>query len=65
MKWNQVLHWSWESKLPLECAKHFLRMRSAVDDAKTPEQRFWSNWSSWEEVDGKKGGDRRVKKLNV
>ncbi|XP_073747070.1 oncostatin-M-specific receptor subunit beta isoform X2 [Callorhinus ursinus] len=50
VKWNQVLHWSWESKLPLECAKHFIRMRSAVDDAKTPEQSFWSNWSSWEEV---------------
>ncbi|CAK7303244.1 Oncostatin-M-specific receptor subunit beta [Vulpes lagopus] len=51
VKGNQVLHWSWESKLPLECAKHFIRMRSAVDDATTPEQRFWSNWSSWEEVD--------------
>ncbi|XP_064452843.1 oncostatin-M-specific receptor subunit beta isoform X5 [Mirounga angustirostris] len=51
VKWNQVLHWSWESKLPLECARHFIRMRSAEDDAKTPEQSFWSNWSSWEEVD--------------
>ncbi|XP_047587214.1 oncostatin-M-specific receptor subunit beta [Lutra lutra] len=51
VKWNQVLHWSWESKLPLECAKHFIRMRSAVDTAKTPGPRVWSSWSSWEEAD--------------
>ncbi|XP_044088452.1 oncostatin-M-specific receptor subunit beta [Neovison vison] len=51
VKWNQVLHWSWESKLPLECAKHFIRMRSAVDAAKTPGPRVWSSWSSWEEAD--------------
>ncbi|XP_032193451.1 oncostatin-M-specific receptor subunit beta isoform X2 [Mustela erminea] len=51
VKWNQVLHWSWESMLPLECAKHFIRMRSAVDAAKTPGPRVWSSWSSWEEAD--------------
>ncbi|XP_031991968.1 oncostatin-M-specific receptor subunit beta isoform X2 [Hylobates moloch] len=50
VKWNQVLHWSWESKLPLECATHFVRIKSLVDDAKFPEPNFWSNWSSWEEV---------------
>ncbi|XP_037654745.1 oncostatin-M-specific receptor subunit beta isoform X2 [Choloepus didactylus] len=51
VKWNQVLHWSWESELPLECATHFVRIRSVVGDIKFPELRFWSNWSSWEEVD--------------
>ncbi|XP_046929819.1 oncostatin-M-specific receptor subunit beta isoform X3 [Lynx rufus] len=51
VKRNQVLRWSWESKLPLECAKHSVRMRGAVDDAQVPELRFWSNWTSWEEVD--------------
>uniref|UniRef100_G1S2U3 Oncostatin-M-specific receptor subunit beta n=1 Tax=Nomascus leucogenys TaxID=61853 RepID=G1S2U3_NOMLE len=50
VKWNQVLHWSWESELPLECATHFVRIKSLVDDAKFPEPNFWSNWSSWEEV---------------
>ncbi|XP_023481487.2 oncostatin-M-specific receptor subunit beta isoform X3 [Equus caballus] len=50
VKWNQVLHWSWESELPLECATHFVRIRSRVDDARVPEPRFWSNWSSWKEV---------------
>ncbi|XP_019592870.2 oncostatin-M-specific receptor subunit beta isoform X1 [Rhinolophus sinicus] len=52
--WNQVLHWSWESKLPLECVTHFVRIRSRVDDASIPELRSWSNWSSWEEVDAQK-----------
>ncbi|XP_004449946.1 oncostatin-M-specific receptor subunit beta isoform X1 [Dasypus novemcinctus] len=51
VKGNQVLHWSWASELPLECAKHSVRIRSVVDDAKFPESRFWSNWSSWEEID--------------
>ncbi|XP_077619595.1 oncostatin-M-specific receptor subunit beta [Crocuta crocuta] len=51
VKWNQVLRWSWESKLPLECAKHFVRMRSVVDDAQIPEPKFWGDWTSWEEVD--------------
>ncbi|XP_076973150.1 oncostatin-M-specific receptor subunit beta isoform X3 [Tamandua tetradactyla] len=51
VKWNQVLHWSWESELPLECATHFVRIRSVVHDTKFPEPLFWSNWSSWEEVD--------------
>ncbi|XP_055102155.1 oncostatin-M-specific receptor subunit beta isoform X1 [Symphalangus syndactylus] len=50
VKRNQVLHWSWESELPLECATHFVRIKSLVDDAKFPEPNFWSNWSSWEEV---------------
>ncbi|XP_033035313.1 oncostatin-M-specific receptor subunit beta isoform X3 [Trachypithecus francoisi] len=50
VKWNQVLHWSWESELPLECATHFVRMKSVMDDASFPEPNFWSNWSSWEEV---------------
>ncbi|XP_059948806.1 oncostatin-M-specific receptor subunit beta isoform X1 [Mesoplodon densirostris] len=51
VKWNQVLHWSWESELPLECAAHFIRMRSMVDDARIPKPGIWSNWSSWEEAD--------------
>ncbi|TKC50345.1 hypothetical protein EI555_002006 [Monodon monoceros] len=53
VKRNQVLHWSWESELPLECAAHFIRMRSMVDDARIPKPGFWSNWSSWEEADDK------------
>uniref|UniRef100_A0A8D1T2I9 Oncostatin-M-specific receptor subunit beta n=2 Tax=Sus scrofa TaxID=9823 RepID=A0A8D1T2I9_PIG len=51
VKGNQVLRWSWESKLPLECATHFVRVRSMVDDARIPEPKFWSNWSRWEEAD--------------
>ncbi|XP_067586663.1 oncostatin-M-specific receptor subunit beta isoform X2 [Pseudorca crassidens] len=51
VKRDQVLHWSWESELPLECAAHFIRMRSMVDDARIPKPGFWSNWSSWEEAD--------------
>ncbi|KAM5257770.1 oncostatin-M-specific receptor subunit beta isoform 2-T6 [Hipposideros larvatus] len=54
VKWDQVLHWSWESELPLECATHFVRIRSMVDDASIPELGLWSNWSSWEEVDVQK-----------
>ncbi|XP_008064709.1 oncostatin-M-specific receptor subunit beta [Carlito syrichta] len=50
VKWKQVLHWSWESDLPLECATHFVRMKSLVDDANFSELNFWSNWSSWKEV---------------
>nr|KAF6490474.1 oncostatin M receptor [Molossus molossus] len=41
---SQVLNWTWGSELPLECAAHFARVRSKVDDAKL---RFWSSWSSW------------------
>ncbi|XP_032134799.1 oncostatin-M-specific receptor subunit beta isoform X1 [Sapajus apella] len=62
VKWNQVLHWSWESELPLECATHFVRIKSAVDDARFHEPNFWSNWSSWEEVNGKETGTERLKK---
>lgn len=51
VKRNQVLHWSWESELPLECAIHFVRMRTMVDDARIPAPRLWSNWSSWEKAD--------------
>ncbi|KAM6222517.1 oncostatin-M-specific receptor subunit beta [Rhynchocyon petersi] len=51
VKGNQLLHWSWQSELPLECATHFVRVRSMVDDARFPEPRSWSNWSSWEGVD--------------
>lgn len=51
VKWDQVLQWNWESELPLECATHFVRVRSMVDDARVPEPRFWSSWTSWEEVD--------------
>ncbi|XP_014637083.1 PREDICTED: oncostatin-M-specific receptor subunit beta isoform X2 [Ceratotherium simum simum] len=51
VKWKQVLHWNWESELPLECATHFVRIRSMVDNARIPEPRSWSSWSSWEEVD--------------
>ncbi|XP_010998904.1 oncostatin-M-specific receptor subunit beta isoform X1 [Camelus dromedarius] len=54
VKRDPVLHWSWKSELPLECATHFVRMRSRVDDAKIPEPRFWSNWSSWKEADAQK-----------
>ncbi|KAM5168066.1 LOW QUALITY PROTEIN: oncostatin-M-specific receptor subunit beta [Callospermophilus lateralis] len=50
VKRDQVLHWSWESELPLECATHFVRIQSMVDDAKFPKLSIWSNWSSWEEV---------------
>ncbi|XP_012504960.1 PREDICTED: oncostatin-M-specific receptor subunit beta [Propithecus coquereli] len=50
VKWNETVHWSWESKLPLECAAHFVRIRSVVDDAKFPELNFWSSWSSWQAV---------------
>ncbi|XP_045421726.1 oncostatin-M-specific receptor subunit beta isoform X1 [Lemur catta] len=50
VKWNETVHWSWESELPLECAAHFVRIRSVVDDAKVPEPNFWSSWSSWQEV---------------
>ncbi|XP_004848645.1 oncostatin-M-specific receptor subunit beta isoform X3 [Heterocephalus glaber] len=50
VKRNQVLQWSWESELPLECATHFVRMKSTVDDARFPELSFSSNWSPWEEV---------------
>ncbi|XP_006889640.1 PREDICTED: oncostatin-M-specific receptor subunit beta-like [Elephantulus edwardii] len=48
VKGTQVLHWSWESELPLECATHFVRIRSLVGDAKFPGSRAWSNWTSWE-----------------
>ncbi|XP_049718669.1 oncostatin-M-specific receptor subunit beta isoform X1 [Elephas maximus indicus] len=51
VKENQVLQWSWESELPLECATHFVRIRSVMDDARFPKPRSWSKWSSWEEVD--------------
>ncbi|XP_051006887.1 oncostatin-M-specific receptor subunit beta [Acomys russatus] len=50
VKQNQALHWIWESEIPLECVKHFLRIRAMVDDAKHPPQRPWSNWSPWKEV---------------
>ncbi|XP_042638333.1 oncostatin-M-specific receptor subunit beta [Orycteropus afer afer] len=51
VKWNQVLHWSWESELPLECATHFVRIRSMMDDSTFPKPKSWSKWTSWEEVD--------------
>ncbi|XP_006874743.1 PREDICTED: oncostatin-M-specific receptor subunit beta [Chrysochloris asiatica] len=51
VKSNQVLHWSWESELPLECVTHFVRIRSAVDDAEFLESMPWSTWSAWEKVD--------------
>nr|XP_023401403.1 oncostatin-M-specific receptor subunit beta [Loxodonta africana] len=51
VKENQILQWSWESELPLECATHFVRIRSVMDDARFPKPRSWSKWSSWEEVD--------------
>ncbi|KAM4875838.1 oncostatin-M-specific receptor subunit beta isoform 3-T4 [Thomomys bottae] len=50
VKPNQVIHWSWKSKLPLECATHFVRIKSMVDDARFPKLSSWSEWSSWEEV---------------
>lgn len=54
MAWKQVLHWRWDSELPLECATHFVRLRGTVEEAGTPRPRPWSDWTSWEEVDGKK-----------
>ncbi|XP_006889636.1 PREDICTED: oncostatin-M-specific receptor subunit beta [Elephantulus edwardii] len=48
VKGTQALHWSWESELPLECATHYVRIRSLVDDARFPKPRAWSPWSSWE-----------------
>ncbi|XP_051709761.2 oncostatin-M-specific receptor subunit beta isoform X4 [Oryctolagus cuniculus] len=50
VKQGQVLHWSWESELPLECGPHFVRMKSKVVDAKFPKPSFWSSWSPWEKV---------------
>ncbi|XP_053447881.1 oncostatin-M-specific receptor subunit beta isoform X2 [Nycticebus coucang] len=50
VKWNEILQWSWESELPLECATHFVRIKSVADDAKFPPPNFWSSWSSWQEV---------------
>nr|XP_008260351.1 oncostatin-M-specific receptor subunit beta isoform X2 [Oryctolagus cuniculus]XP_008260352.1 oncostatin-M-specific receptor subunit beta isoform X2 [Oryctolagus cuniculus] len=50
VKQGQVLHWSWESELPLECGPHFVRMKSEVVDAKFPKPSFWSSWSPWEKV---------------
>ncbi|XP_014400348.1 PREDICTED: oncostatin-M-specific receptor subunit beta isoform X2 [Myotis brandtii] len=47
---NQTLHWTWESELPLECATHFVRIRGKEDDAWASQQRIWSSWSSWVEV---------------
>ncbi|KAG8512683.1 Oncostatin-M-specific receptor subunit beta [Galemys pyrenaicus] len=54
IKWNQVLQWSWASELPFQCAAHFVRIRSRVEeeDATIPRQMSWSEWSSWEKVDG-------------
>lgn len=47
---NQALHWNWKSEIPLECVKHFLRIRAMVDDGKFPPQSSWSNWSPWKEA---------------
>ncbi|KAF6126217.1 oncostatin M receptor [Phyllostomus discolor] len=53
--WKQVLHWRWDSELPLECTTHFVRLRGmVVEEAGTPGPRPWSNWTSWEEVDAQK-----------
>ncbi|XP_023567652.1 oncostatin-M-specific receptor subunit beta isoform X2 [Octodon degus] len=57
VKKNQVLHWSWESELPLECATHFVRIKSIANDARFPQLNFVSNWSSWEEVPAPTPGD--------
>ncbi|XP_045042243.2 oncostatin-M-specific receptor subunit beta isoform X2 [Desmodus rotundus] len=54
VEWKQVLHWRWDSKLPLECATHFVRLRGMVEEAGIPRPRSWSDWSSWEEVDAQK-----------
>uniref|UniRef100_G1P5G8 Oncostatin-M-specific receptor subunit beta n=1 Tax=Myotis lucifugus TaxID=59463 RepID=G1P5G8_MYOLU len=48
---NQTLQWTWESELPLECATHFVRIRGKEDDAWASQQRIWSSWSAWVEVD--------------
>ncbi|XP_045141326.1 oncostatin-M-specific receptor subunit beta isoform X2 [Echinops telfairi] len=50
VKSKESVHWSWESELPLECATHFVRIRSQVDDAQFPELRSWSKWTSWKEI---------------
>ncbi|KAM5328523.1 oncostatin-M-specific receptor subunit beta isoform 2-T2 [Glossophaga mutica] len=54
VEWKQVLHWRWDSELPLECVTHFVRLRGAVEEAGTPRPRSWSDWSSWEEADAQK-----------
>ncbi|XP_075397074.1 oncostatin-M-specific receptor subunit beta isoform X2 [Tenrec ecaudatus] len=50
VKSNAPVHWSWESELPLECATHFVRIRSHVDDARFPQLRSWSKWTAWKEI---------------
>ncbi|XP_055968112.1 oncostatin-M-specific receptor subunit beta [Sorex fumeus] len=47
---NHILQWSWESELPLECATHFVRIRSLMGDANSIKWRVWNEWSSWKEV---------------
>ncbi|XP_036919107.1 oncostatin-M-specific receptor subunit beta isoform X2 [Sturnira hondurensis] len=54
VEWKRVLHWRWDSELPLECATHFVRLRGKVEEAGIPRPRSWSDWSSWEEVDAQK-----------
>uniref|UniRef100_A0ABM5FU40 Oncostatin-M-specific receptor subunit beta-like isoform X2 n=1 Tax=Pogona vitticeps TaxID=103695 RepID=A0ABM5FU40_9SAUR len=46
-KSNQPLNWSWISDIPLQCATHGVRLRSMVAPLEA-----WSNWTSWEAVDG-------------
>lgn len=50
VKHEETVHWKWTSDIPLECATHFIRIRAMVDDAQYPPQSYWSNWSSWKEV---------------
>ncbi|XP_012577345.1 PREDICTED: oncostatin-M-specific receptor subunit beta [Condylura cristata] len=62
VKQNQVLHWSWESELPLPCAAHFVRIRSSnvgVDNTTVPRQTLWGKWSSWKKVAGQNSPGRR------
>ncbi|XP_034379450.1 oncostatin-M-specific receptor subunit beta isoform X1 [Arvicanthis niloticus] len=50
VKQEEAVSWDWTSDIPLECVTHFIRIRALVDDAKSPPQSFWGNWSSWKEV---------------
>ncbi|KAM6033849.1 oncostatin-M-specific receptor subunit beta [Chlamydotis macqueenii] len=46
-KSGKLLHWIWDSDLPLECMSHSVRIRSKAEVSK-----IWSQWSPWETVPG-------------
>nr|O70458.1 RecName: Full=Oncostatin-M-specific receptor subunit beta; AltName: Full=Interleukin-31 receptor subunit beta; Short=IL-31 receptor subunit beta; Short=IL-31R subunit beta; Short=IL-31R-beta; Short=IL-31RB; Flags: Precursor [Mus musculus]AAC40122.1 oncostatin M specific receptor [Mus musculus] len=53
VKREEAVRWNWTSDIPLECVKHFIRIRALVDDTKSLPQSSWGNWSSWKEVNAK------------